>query len=181
MLRLICLILLFLTTQTSQASKLFWGISAINQEITLNLNDGINTTSSTDDGTGLGIYADSYYQNSYRFNGTLSHVNYTNFSISSLTASADYLIPINSQATFFIGATAGAATQIYSGSGVTDSAFAALYGIQLGSIMVLTDSIMLEAGYRMRFTRLETEFTGTPVTTTIDEINETYLSLIIFL
>ncbi|MDH5767166.1 MAG: porin family protein [Gammaproteobacteria bacterium] len=181
MLRITCLILLFLTTPTTQASKLFWGVSAISQEISLETSDGINTTSSTDDGTGFGIYADSYYQNSYRFNGTLSHISYTNFSISSLTASADYLIPINSQATIFIGATAGASTQMYSSSGVGDSAFDALYGIQLGSIMVLTDFIMLEAGYRMRFTSLETKFTGSPVTTTIDEINETYLSLVISL
>ncbi|MDH5473189.1 MAG: hypothetical protein OEY87_03630 [Gammaproteobacteria bacterium] len=175
------LFLLFLITGNSHADALFWGISVINQEINLTVNDGTNSTTATDDGSGFGIYADSYYQNKYRLNGTLSYVDYTSFNITSATASADYLIPVNAQATFFMGATAGGAGQVYSGSGVSDSAFAALYGLQTGAIMLLGNSVMLELGYRLRYTNLETEFTGTTITSTIDELNETYLSLTILM
>ena len=175
--RITYLFLLLLLSGNSHAEKLFWGISAISQEVNLTINNGTTSTTTTDDGTGFGIYADMYHQNKYRFNGTVSYIDYTSFSITSVTASADYLVPLNPQATFFIGATAGGAGQVYSGAGVSDSAFAGLYGIQTGAIMLLGNNIILEAGYRLKFTSLETEFTGTTTTTTLDELNEIYISL----
>ena len=179
--RISYLILLLLVTGNSHAEKIFWGISAISQQVDLTINNGTSSSTITDDGTGFGIYADMYHQNKYRFNGAVSYIDYTSFSIASVTASVDYLIPVNPQATFLIGATAGGAGQVYSGAGVSDSAFAGLYGIQAGVIMLLGNNITLEAGYRLKFTNLETEVTGTTTTTTVDELNETYLSLTILM
>ena len=179
--RISYLFLLLLLTGNCHAEKLFWGISAISQQVDLTINNGTTSSTNTDDGTGFGIYADMYHKNKYRFNGAVSYIDYTNFAITSVTASADYLVPVNTQATFFIGATAGSAGQVYSGAGVSDSAFAGLYGIQTGAIMLLGNNIILEAGYRLRFTSLETEFTGTTTTITVDELNETYLSLTILM
>ncbi|MCW8853749.1 MAG: outer membrane beta-barrel protein [Gammaproteobacteria bacterium] len=181
MYRTIALLLLLLLATNSYASKLFWGISAISQKIDITLDDGITTTRTTDDATGFGIYADSYYQNKYRLNGTLSYIDYSSFSITSATVSADYLLPVNAQATIFVGATIGGASQTYSNSGIGDSAFDALYGLQTGAIMLISNKVMLEAGYRLKFTGLETEFTGTTIMSTVDELNEAYISLTILM
>ena len=179
--RITCFFILLLIANTSQADRIFWGISAISQEVTETINNGTTTTTTTDDATGFGIYADIFYQNKYRLNGTISYVDYTSFSLASATASADYLIPVNPQATFFLGASAGGISQTYSSAGLTDSAFSGIYGLQAGAIMLITNNIMIEAGYRLRYTDLETEFSGTSITSTIDELNETYISLILFM
>jgi len=176
--RISYLFLLLLLSSNSHAEKLFWGISAISQQVNQSSSSGLTATK---DGTGLGIYADIYYQNKYRLNGTVSYVDYTNFFLTSATASADYLMPINAQATFFIGASAGAAGQVYSGGGIADSAFAGLYGVQTGAIMLLGNKLILEAGYRLKFIDLETEITDTMTIVTVDELNEIYLSLTILL
>ena len=55
-----------------------------------------------------------------------------------------------------------------------------VYGAQLGGIVFISDNLMLELGYRLRLTNLETEISTAPGTTeTIDQLNETYLSLVV--
>ena len=86
---------------------------------------------------------------------------------------------MNDNFTLFAGATAGIASQSYSDASAGDMAVALLYGVQLGGIMFVNNNLMLELGYRLRTTDLETEFTTTGTTATVEEINETYLSLIL--
>ena len=76
-------------------------------------------------------------------------------------------------------ATAGVAGQSYSDSSAGDMAMALLYGVQVGGIALVTNNLILELGYRIRATDLETEYTSTTTTSTIDKMNETYLSLIL--
>lgn len=171
---------LLLTFSTpSQADNLLIGIAVISQEVDQKIVTGGSTSNATDDGSGIGIYADYYYRNKYRFNGTVSYVDYTDFYIATATAAADYLIPVNANFTLFAGATAGGASQSYSDASASDMSLALLYGIQAGAIMFVNEHLMLELGYRIRSTDLETEFTAVNTTITIEEMNETYLSLII--
>jgi len=80
----------------------------------------------------------------------------------------------------FGGVAAGAAGQKYSDSSFSDMSLAPVYGAQLGGIMFVSDSLMLELGYRLRLTNLETEITTIPASIdTVDQLNETYLSLIL--
>lgn len=158
-------------------SDLSYGIMFISQSV--DVTNSATTTTSSESGSGIGIYADKFYQNQYRFNGTLSYVSYDNFMITSLTAAADYLYPINANVALFAGVAAGGAGQKYSGSSFSDMSMALVYGAQLGGIMFVSDNLMLELGYRLRMTSLETEITTPASTDSIDELNETYLSLII--
>ena len=166
--------LLLLFSNPSMADNLLIGIAVINQEVEQQLATGGTVT---DDGSGIGIYADYYYKSQYRFNGTVSYVDYTDFYIATATAAADYLIPVNANFTLFAGATAGVASQSYSDSSASDMAMAPLYGVQVGGIVFVTNNLMMELGYRIRATDLETEFPAQTVT--IEEMNESYLSLIL--
>jgi len=158
-------------------SDLSYGVALISQSADV-ANIATNSSSS-ESGTGIGVFADKFYKNKYRFNGTLSYVSYDNFITTSLTFAADYLVPINSNIALFGGVAAGGAGQKYSSSSFSDMSLALVYGAQLGGIMVMSDSMMLELGYRLRMTNLETEITTTPASTdTIDQLDEAYLSLI---
>ena len=175
-----------LLSSASQADQLFYGIALINQQLTQDVTT-ISTASTTtvkDTGSGLGFYADYYYKGSYRFNGTLSYVDYDAFNTISLTASADYLMPVDSSLTFFAGVTAGGASIKFDSASVNDMSVGTLYGIQAGAIVFLPNGIMLELGYRLRSADIETDILNPTTkaleaTSTIDELNETYLNLII--
>ncbi|TNF35991.1 MAG: hypothetical protein EP315_04865 [Gammaproteobacteria bacterium] len=168
--------LLLSVSQTLYADNLMVGVAVINQEVDIKLSTG---STQTEDGSGFGIYADYYYQGKYRFNGTFSYVDYTDFYITTATLAADYLIPINPNVTLFAGVAGGGAGQSYSDASATDMAIALLYGVQFGGIMFVNEHLMLELGYRIRSTDLETEFTNTTTTATVEDMNETYLSLIV--
>jgi hypothetical protein len=160
-----------------QAANLLYGIAVINQDVDVSVSSGGTTLTSTEDGSGFGVFADMYYRGTYRFNGTVSYVDYTDFYIISATASADYLIPINDRFTLFAGVTAGGISQKYSDSSVSDMALSYLGGVQLGGIMVAGEHVMVELGFRQRFTDLETDLTSQAAVATVDEITETYISL----
>lgn len=160
-------------------SNLSYGIMFISQSVDVTNTSGTTSTTGSETGSGIGIYADKFYKNKYRFNGTFSYVSYDNFVITSLTAAADYLMPVSGNLALFGGVAAGVAGQKYTNSSFSDMSMAMVYGAQLGGIMFVSDNLMLELGYRLRLTNLETEITTIPASIdTIDQLNETYLSLI---
>lgn len=161
-------------------SNMSLGLVFIGQSVDVTNKNGATSTTSSESGSGIGIYADKFIDGNYRLNGTLSYVSYDNFIITSLTASADYIIPLNPSFALFGGLAAGGAGQKYSNSSFSDMSLAMVYGAQLGGIVFISDNLMLELGYRLRLTNLETEISTAPGTTeTIDQLNETYLSLMV--
>jgi hypothetical protein len=175
--RFVLFCLLLALSQQAKAANIFYGIALLNQEVDISVSSAGGTLTTSDDASGIAVFADMYYQGRYRFNGTVSYVDYTSFYISSVTASADYLIPINASFTLFAGVSGGVTSQVHSDSGVADMAMSYLAGAQLGGIMVAGDHFMVELGYRQRVTDLETELTNIAAVATIDKISETYLSL----
>lgn len=173
---LLFFLLLIMSTPVS-AANVYYGVAILNQEVDISLESAGGTLETTDDGSGIGVFADMYYKGTYRFNGTFSYVDYTDFYITSLTASADYLIPIDATFTFFVGATAGGTGQVYDESSFSDMAMSYLVGAQLGGIMLAGDHLMIELGYRQRVTDLETELPNISAVATIDKMSETYISL----
>jgi len=161
-------------------SNLSYSIMFISQSVDVTNTIGSTSTTGSEKGSGIGISAEKFYKNRYRFNGTFNYVSYDHFAITSLTAAADYLMPVSSTLAVFGGVAAGAAGQKYSDSSFSDMSLAPVYGAQLGGIMFVSDSLMLELGYRLRLTNLETEITTIPASIdTVDQLNETYLSLIL--
>lgn len=161
-------------------SNMSLGLVFIGQSVDVTNKNGATSTTSSESGSGIGIYADKFIDGNYRLNGTLSYVSYDNFIITSLTASADYIVPLNPSFALFGGLAAGGAGQKYSNSSFSDMSLAMVYGAQLGGIVFISDNLMLELGYRLRLTNLETEISTAPGTTeTIDQLNETYLSLMV--
>lgn len=169
--------LLLIITGPAKAADLFYGIALISQEVDTEVSSGGTRITETEDGSGIGLFADIYYQSTYRFNGTFSYVDYTDFYIVSLTASADYLIPIDDRFTLFGGVTAGGTGQVYSDSSFSDMAASHLTGVQIGGIMLAGDHLLVELGYRQRFIDLETEFSGNGTVVSIEDMSETYISL----
>jgi len=188
--RLLLTFILIASTSNSLAENILYGISFINQDITQEIKPTSGSSSQVEtSGSGLGIYADLFYKNQYRFNATLSYIGHTgsninNFNFTSLTASADYLIPIDSNFTFFTGVTVGTAAMIFDGSSISDAALGSLYGVQAGAIILLPANIMLELGYRIRPAKIETDIVGSSGTisgiSSVDELSETYFSLVIY-
>ncbi len=181
---LLTTIIVFSSSNLLAENVQYYGIAAINQDLTEKITQTTGgTTTTKSSGSGLGIYTDLFYQNKYRFNATLSYIGYTDFDFISLTASADYLIPIDSTFTFFTGVAAGGAGMIYSGSGISDASLGTIYGVQAGAIVFLPANIMLELGYRIRPAQIETDIVDSSGAVTakssVDDLNETYLSLII--
>ena len=184
---LIAVCILGLSINTAQAgdlmdelfSNLLIGVAVIDQSADVSMTSGTTTTTSSEDGSGFGIFADKYYKGKYRLNATWNYVDYDDFYISSLTASADYLFPYNANITFFTGGTIGGAMQSYSDASVTDSAVGLVYGVQVGGIGYVNKHLMLELGYRLRPTDLETDFEATGATGTVDELSEMYLSILL--
>jgi hypothetical protein len=177
---------LLLLSNTTHADQLYYGLALINQQLTQDIQTvspaSISTVKET--GTGLGLYADYFYKGDYRFNGTFSYISYNTFSFISLTASADYLFPIDSNFTLFTGVTAGVAGMKFNDASAGDMSLGTLYGIQAGAIAFLSNGIMIELGYRIRPASVETDILdpATKVliaTSTVDELNETYLNLVI--
>ena len=181
----ISLLALFLLPAIASAGSFFdgsiFGVTAISQNADLEVSSpGSATLTSSESGTGFGIYLDKYYKKKYRLNGTWSYVGYDNFDISELTVAADYLIPLNSDITFFGGVAAGGALQKFSDAGVGDSALGLVYGVQLGGIAYLNKHLMLELGYRFRPANVETEVESlTDTIITVTDLSETYLSLLL--
>lgn len=172
---LFCLLLSL--SQQATAADIFYGIGLINQEVDISLSSGGSTLTSSEDATGIGVFADMYYRGTYRFNGTISYVDYTDFYTTSATASADYLIPVDATFTLFAGITGGTIGQVYSDSSLGDMAMSYLAGVQLGGIMVAGNHFMVELGYRQRSTDLETDLTNIGAVATVDKVSETYLNL----
>ena len=161
-------------------SNMSFGLAFIGQNVDVTNKNGATSTTSSESGSGIGIYADKFIDGNYRLNGTLGYVSYDNFIITSLTAAADYIVPLNPSFALFGGLAAGGAGQKYSNSSFSDMSLAMVYGAQLGGIVFISDNLMLELGYRLRLTNLETEISTAPGTTeTIDQLNETYLSLVV--
>lgn len=175
--RIMLFCLLLTLSQQATAADIFYGIGLLNQEVDISISNGSSTLTTSEDASGIAVFADMYYQGRYRFNGTVSYVDYTDFYISSATASADYLIPVDASFTLFAGVTGGITSHAYSDSSVADMAMSYLAGAQLGGIMVAGDHFMLELGYRQRVTDLETDLTNIGAVATIDKISETYISL----
>lgn len=156
------------------------GLVLISQSLDVTSTNGGGSTVSSKTGSGLGIYLDKFYGGQYRVNGTLSYVSYDNFVISSLTFAGDYLLPLNANLAIFGGIAIGGVGQKYTNSTVGDMSLAPVYGAQLGGIIFISDNLMMEVGYRLRLTKLETNITSAPGTVeNIDQMNETYLSLIL--
>jgi len=154
------------------------GIAFINQTVDIEATG--TTLTGSDSGSGLGIYLDKYYKKTYRFNGTFSYVTYDDFDISQLMVSADYLLPISPEISFFGGVAAGGALQKYSDASLSDAALGLVYGVQTGAIAYINKNIMLELGYRLRPTSIETEVVISPGTVvTINDLSETYISLLL--
>ena len=154
------------------------GVAIIHQDAEIEVSGNGGSASSTENGTGIGIYLDKYEQQKYRYNGTFSFISYDNFDITDLVLSADYLLPVNHNVTFFGGAAFGGAIQKYSDASLGDAALGAVYGVQVGGIAYMSENFILEAGYRFRPTKLETEVdapSGTLVT--VSDLSSTYLSL----
>ena len=187
--RLLLTSILIISSSNTLAENTLYGIAFISQDITQEIKPTSGSSSQVEtSGSGIGIYADLFYQNKYRFNVTLSYIGHSaintdDFNFTSLTASADYLIPIDSSFTFFTGVTAGGASMTFDGSSISDAAFGTLYGAQAGAIILLPANIMLELGYRIRPAQIETDIVdgsgAVTATSSVDELSETYLSLII--
>ena len=160
-------------------TDLLYGVAIMNQSADVTVGTGASATTTSEDGSGFSIFADKYYRGKYRFNGSFSYVDYDDFYISTAMAAADYLIPYNANITFFAGASAGGAIQVYSDSSLTDGALGLVYGVQLGGIAYVNKNLMLELGYRFRPTDLETDLETTSTTATVDELSETYLSIML--
>jgi len=154
------------------------GIAFINQSVDIEASG--TTFTGSDSGTGLGIYLDKYYKKTYRFNGTFSYITYDDFDISQLMVSTDYLLPMSPEISFFGGVAIGGAIQKYSEASISDAALGLVYGAQVGGIAFINDNIMLELGYRLRPTSIETEVTSVPGSVlTIKDLSETYFSILL--
>ena len=70
----------------------------------------------------------------------------------------------------------------FSNASLSNTSIGSLYGAQLGGIAFLSNGVMLELGYRMRMSNIETELLnpgGPSDISTVDELDETYLNLIL--
>ena len=177
------LFMLFISTNVNAESffdNTIIGVSFISQSVDIEVTGPGSIGLGSDTGSGFGIYLDKYYKQKYRFNSTLSFISYDAFDITQLMVSADYLFPLNPQVSLFSGASLGAAAQKYTDSSVTDSAVGAVYGVQAGAIVFINDNLMLEAGYRLRPTSIETNIASSLGTvSTIDDLSEVYISLLL--
>ena len=156
-----------------------FGIAVINQSVDIEVSGVGQSATTSESGTGLGVYLDKYYKGKYRFNGTLSYIPYDRFDIAQLMVSADYLMPLNEQISFFAGLAGGSALQKYSDASISDSALGLVYGAQLGGIIYINKNIMLESGYRFRPANIETQIEATSQISTINDMSEFYFSILL--
>jgi len=160
--------------------KTFFGVAFISQSAELETTTTGTTTSISETGSGIGLYLDKYLSRKYRFNSTLSYVTYDAFDVGQLMISADYLIPLNARVSFFGGVAAGGAIQTFSDASFSDGAVGAVYGAQLGGILFLNNSLMLELGYRFRPTSgIDTVVLNPADTiTSVTDLSEAYFSVL---
>ncbi len=182
--KVISIVLLLGISVNANAESFFdnaiFGISLINQNVDIEVSSSGSSVTGSDSGSGIGLYLDKYYKRKYRFNSTLSFINYDTFDISQLMFSADYLVPVNATVSFYGGGSLGGALQKYSDSSISDSALGLVYGVQLGSIIYINKKLMLELGYRFRPTSIETDITSIPGTvTTINDLSESYFNILL--
>lgn len=160
-------------------AKIYSGIVFINQDMDVDITQQGATTTLSEKGSGLGVYVDVYIREKYRLNATLSYVGYDHFAITQFTNSMDYLYAVNDKVVVYTGATLGLAMQKYDSSSLSSAGTAPVYGLQAGGLLRLSDNILLEAGYRWRFTHIKTEIENPAFTTSrIKNFNESYLSLV---
>ncbi len=180
--RLSALLVLLLSSFTASAESFFQdatiGIAVISQSADVSISGSGDSNATSESGIGMGVYLEKYDQKKYRYNATFSIIGYDDFDIYGLVASADYILPLNYNFSAFAGVSAGAAMQNY--TSISDSAVAPVYGVQFGGILYVSDQLMLELGYRIRPTSLETEVeipAGTVVE--VDDLSEAYLNILI--
>lgn len=159
-------------------SNLHFGVTVIDQGVDTSIRSATSKVTTSENGNGFGIFADKYYRGKYRFNAAFSYVDYTDFNIRCLTASADYLFPYSNNITFFAGATTGAVVQAYSDDNLNYTTMGLIYGIQFGGIAYASKNLMLELGYRLRPVDLETDLDHIASTATVDQVSETYFSFL---
>lgn len=179
------ILFVLLLSNNSNAEGIFdntiFGLTYINQNADISITSPASTLPRSYSGSGFGLYLDKYYKRKFRFNGTLSYINYESFDLGQLMVSADYLIPLNARYSFFTGAAVGGAIQKYSdASSIADSSIGTVYGVQAGVIAYINDYLMVELGYRLRPANIETELTSVAdAVITVDDLSETYLSFLL--
>jgi len=133
----------------------------------------------SDTGNGFGIYLDKYVKHQYRINSSLGYIKYSDFDITELVFSADYLIPVRHSVSAFAGAAIGLGTQKYHDATLSDSATGSIYGLQLGVIKYINNSHLLEFGIRQRNANIKTKIESLPVSETrVESLDEAYISVL---
>lgn len=161
-----------------------FGLSALTQGVDYEVSgNSITTISNSETGAGLELYLDKFYQRSYRLKASFSYVAYDTFDISQLMFSGDYLMPVNSSLTLFAGGALGGAMQKFSDGGIADASLGVVGGVQLGGILFVNNSLMLEMGYRLRPTSIETELLDSSGAVTqlsvVNDLSEAYFSFLL--
>ncbi len=128
--------------------------------------------------TGLGVFAEKYYQQKYRVNAAWSYLPYEQYAISEVVVSVDYMIPLHYNFSLFGGLAGGIALHKFDNSSWSDAALSPVFGAQGGVMLYVNENVFIEAGYRFRSTSLETNVES-PIGTefTIDDLSESYISL----
>ena len=49
--------------------NLFYGVALLNQSVDIQVDTGTGSTSNSESGSGIALFADKYYQGTYRFDG----------------------------------------------------------------------------------------------------------------
>ena len=133
----------------------------------------------SDTGNGFGVYLDKYVKHQYRLNSSLGYIRYSDFDITEIVFSADYLFPVRHSISAFAGASIGLGTQKYHDASISDSATGSIYGVQLGAIKYINNSYLLEMGLRQRNANIKTKIESTPVSENrIESLNEAYISVL---
>lgn len=152
------------------------GASLVQQYADLRSDTNLTDSSS---GSGVEIYLDKYVLHKYRLKSRLGYIKHSRFDVTELSLAADYLIPLQTSVSAFIGASAGMATQKYDNASFGDSATGGTYGVQFGTIKYLSNDYLLEFGLRLRRADIDTVINTTPQTTnTIDRLHEAYISVL---
>ena len=157
-----------------------FGVSLIRQDVNLQINSPGSKVSLNESATGFGVYVDKYYKKKYRFNSTLNYVAYDLFDLVGLTVSADYLVPLNQEVSFFAGLSGGAGMQKYNDVSISDASFGLVYGAEIGAIAYVNSNLMIESGYRKKLSNIKTEVkSASDMEAELEEINEFYFNFLL--
>lgn len=155
--------------------KYIFGASYIQQYADLKADRG----GASDTGNGFGLYLDKYIKHQYRINSTLAYIHYSTFDVTELIIAADYLIPVQTTVSAFVGASVGLASQKYSDASLSDSATGSIKGLQLGIIKYLDDEYLIEIGLRKRTADIKTVIATVPEShSTITNLDEAYIGIL---